>query len=130
MTNNEVKTAFLFGYSAHSLHLRTNGTILTSYSTDVAQRYRNITLVDCSPYSVTTAKHVRSINGICVPCVNNTDSTARRRANFGNWHEANIKYLTKEIERYELKIKNARKYDYTKDLELAKQNLYEYKKSV
>ena len=90
-TNEQVATAFAYGYSAEAGHLYTNGNEITSYWTMIAQRVGEAILMTTCNYSNATARHKLHIRRACklldlfeVPNINPTTQAD---------HESNAQYL-------------------------------------
>lgn len=105
-TNEQVATAFAYGYSAKAGHLYTNGNKIISYWTMIAQRIGDAILMTSRNYSNTTARHKLHIRRACemlglfeVPNINPTT-----RAD----HESNAQYLRDEAQQARRQAEKAR----------------------
>lgn len=105
-TNEQVATAFAYGYSAEAGHLYTNGNEITSYWTIIAQRIGKAILMTSRNYSNTTARHKLHIRRACkmlelfeVPNINPTTQAD---------HESNAQYLRDEAQQARRQAERAR----------------------
>lgn len=105
-TNEQVATAFAYGYSAEAGHLYTNGNEITSYWTRIAQRIGAAILMTSRNYSNTTARHKLHIRRACkmlelfeVPNINPTTQAD---------HESNAQYLRDEAQQARRQAERAR----------------------